>query len=79
VTATPEVRARRRFEELISKGADTTYEAVLADVEARDARDSGCAEAPLKPAEDAEVMDTSLMSIEDAVARAIALIDRARS
>lgn len=47
---------------------------VLADVQARDARDSTRAEAPLKPAEDAELMDTSTMDIETAVARAIELV-----
>jgi len=79
ITATPEVRARRRFEELSGKGMDVTYEEVLADVEARDARDSTRAEAPLKPAEDAEEMDTSTMSIDAAVARAIALVKAAMS
>ena len=47
---------------------------MLADVQARDARDSTRAEAPLKPAEDAELMDTSTMDIETAVARAIELV-----
>jgi len=79
ITATPEVRARRRFEELSGRGMDVTYEEVLADVEARDARDSTRAEAPLKPAEDAEEMDTSTMSIDAAVARAIALVKAAMS
>jgi len=74
VTATPEVRAARRFAELRAKGEDVTLGQVLADVEARDARDSSRAEAPLKPAADAEKMDTSTMDIDAAVARAIALI-----
>ena len=74
ITATPEVRARRRFAELSAKGAEVTLEGVLADVQARDARDSTRAEAPLKPAEDAELMDTSTMDIETAVARAIELV-----
>jgi len=74
VTATPEVRAARRFAELRAKGEDVTLGQVLADVEARDARDSSRAEAPLKPAADAEQMDTSTMDIDAAVARAIALI-----
>ncbi|WP_138922796.1 (d)CMP kinase [Sulfitobacter sp. BSw21498] len=74
ITATPEVRAQRRFVELSAKGAEVTLEGVLADVQARDARDSTRAEAPLKPAEDAELMDTSTMDIETAVARAIALV-----
>ncbi|GLO78998.1 (d)CMP kinase [Sulfitobacter pontiacus] len=74
ITATPEVRAQRRFVELSAKGAEVTLEGVLADVQARDARDSTRAEAPLKPAEDAELMDTSTMDIETAVARAIELV-----
>jgi len=74
ITATPEVRAQRRFVELSANGAEVTLEGVLADVQARDARDSTRAEAPLKPAEDAELMDTSTMDIETAVARAIALV-----
>ena len=74
ITATPEVRAQRRFAELSAKGAEVTLEGVLADVQARDARDSPRAEAPLKPAEDAELMDTSTMDIETAVARAIELV-----
>ena len=74
ITATPEVRAQRRFAELSAKGAEVTLEGVLADVQACDARDSTRAEAPLKPAEDAELMDTSTMDIETAVARAIELV-----
>ncbi|HDY94898.1 hypothetical protein LCGC14_0361220 [marine sediment metagenome] len=74
ITATPEVRAQRRFAELSAKGAEVTLEGVLADVQARDARDSTRAEAPLKPAADAELMDTSTMDIETAVARAVALV-----
>ncbi|HBR36674.1 MAG TPA: cytidylate kinase, partial [Sulfitobacter pontiacus] len=62
------------FAELSAKGAEVTLEGVLADVQARDARDSTRAEAPLKPAEDAELMDTSTMDIETAVARAIELV-----
>ena len=78
ITATPEVRAQRRFAELSAKGAEVTLEGVLADVQARDARDSTRAEAPLKPAEDAELMDTSTMDIETAVARAIELVSARR-
>ena len=76
VTATPEVRAQRRFAELAAKGFVGTFEQVLADVEARDERDSSRAEAPLKPAADAVEMDTSTMDIATAVARAIELISQ---
>lgn len=71
VTASAEVRAQRRFAEL---GDGTSFEAVLADVKARDARDMGRVEAPLKAAVDAVVIDTSDMSIEAAVAQTIDLI-----
>lgn len=77
VTASPEVRAERRYRELVEKGADTTREAVLADVRERDARDQSRSLAPLKPAADAVVLDTSEMSIEQAVAAAIAVIEKA--
>lgn len=75
VTATDDVRAERRFRELSGKGHDTTREEVLADLRARDSRDSARAAAPLKPAEDAVLLDTSTMNIDTAVARAIALVE----
>ncbi len=78
VTATDAVRARRRFEELHAKGHDVTLESVAADLATRDARDQGRTDAPLRPAEDARVLDTSEMSIDEAVAAAIARIDAAR-
>ncbi|MHA6266129.1 (d)CMP kinase [Aliiroseovarius sp. CAU 1755] len=78
VTASAQVRAERRFVELSEKGADVTRDAVLADVKARDKRDSERAEAPLKPARDAVIIDTTDLSIEDAVAKAVAAIDACR-
>lgn len=59
VTADLEIRAKRRLKELQSKGLPVTYDAVLADMRARDARDSGRKAAPLRPAEDAVVIDSS--------------------
>ena len=76
VTASPEVRAERRYLELAAKGAAVTRETVLADVRERDARDSGRQAAPLRPAEDAVILDTTTMSIDEAVAAAIALIEQ---
>lgn len=76
VTASPEVRARRRW---LETGESESLEAVLAQVRARDARDTGRADAPLRPAEDAVMLDTSEMSIEQAVARAVAVIADRRS
>ena len=72
VTASPEVRAERRFRELQAAGARTDLAAVLADVRARDARDAGRDTAPLKPAPDALLLDTTELSIDAAVARAVA-------
>lgn len=67
VTANAEVRATRRFQELSSKGAQTTYETVLKDVVERDMRDSNRKDAPMRAAEDAIVIDTSTLSIERAI------------
>lgn len=74
VTASAEVRARRRFEEMSGRGIADSYDQVLADVKARDARDMERTEAPLRPAADATVIDTSQMSIAQAVAQAVAVI-----
>ncbi|UWQ20878.1 d(CMP) kinase [Jannaschia sp. W003] len=74
VTASPEVRAERRFAELAASDATLTREGVLEDVLARDARDMGRAEAPLVAAEDAVVLDTSTMSVEEAVGAAVAIV-----
>ncbi|RFP85764.1 (d)CMP kinase [Rhodobacteraceae bacterium 63075] len=78
VTASAEVRAARRYRELLERGADVTPEEVLADVRERDARDTDRAEAPMRPAEDATLIDTSAMSIEDAIAAAIAAVNARR-
>lgn len=71
VTASAEVRAKRRFDELTAAGADTEYEVVLADVIERDKRDTERAVAPLRATEDAIIIDTSDLSIEMAVKSAI--------
>ena len=64
VTARPEVRARRRFDELTAKGESVTYESVLANVRERDRIDSGRAVSPLRQAEDALVLDNSDMTLD---------------
>ncbi len=74
VTATDDVRAMRRFRELEGKGFETSFDEVLADLRARDARDSARSAAPLKPADEAVLLDTSEMGIDDAVAAAIAQV-----
>ena len=78
VTASAEVRATRRHKELAEKGGTQSYETVLRDVIERDKRDSERATAPLKPAEDAVEIDTSDLSIEAAIAAAIAAIEARR-
>lgn len=75
LTASAAVRARRRAAELRAGGQAADYAIILADIEARDARDSNRAEAPLKPAADALLLDTSDLDIDAAVQAAIALID----
>jgi cytidylate kinase len=74
VTASSEVRARRRCGELESLGLHAAYEDVLADIRARDARDSSRSAAPLTQAADAIPIDTSAMGIEEAIAAAIAAV-----
>jgi len=78
VTARAEVRAKRRWEELCSAGGDADYDTVLAEVKARDARDEGRKDAPMRRADDAVLLDTSDLTIEEAIARAVAAIEQAR-
>ncbi len=74
VTATPDIRARRRFAQLVGEGSQVSYDHVLTDILDRDARDSGRRTAPLRQADDAVLLDTSDLSITDAIARAIDLV-----
>jgi len=67
VTASPEERARRRHKQLIEKGISSTIDGLLRDIRERDARDAGRAAAPLRPAEDAVILDTTDMAIEAAI------------
>ncbi len=76
VTASDEARAGRRHKELQERGRDISFETVLAELQERDARDSARSEAPLKPADDAVLLDTSDLSIDEAVARAVAEIEK---
>ncbi len=75
VTASPEVRAERRYKEFLSRGIQISYDEVLKDIKARDERDSTRSAAPLRPAEDAVVLDTSSLSIEEVEQKACAIID----
>lgn len=77
VTASPEVRAKRRYDEIVGNGAVADYAAIFDDVKKRDERDMGRADSPLRPADDAHLLDTSEMSIEAAFQAAKSLIDAA--
>ncbi|MEG9501977.1 MAG: (d)CMP kinase [Methylorubrum extorquens] len=79
ITAAPEERARRRHRELLGRGEETTLAAILADIRARDARDSSRAAAPLKAAEDAVVLDTTELDAEAAFAEAVAIVERLKA
>ena len=65
LTASPEVRAQRRFDELVEKGVECDFDIILADIKERDMADETRKESPLKPAEDAFILDTSDMSQEE--------------
>ena len=77
VTASAEVRAKRRFDEIVASGGEAIFEDVLADVIKRDERDMNRADSPLKPADDAHLIDTTEMGIEAAFQAAKRLIDAA--
>lgn len=74
VTASPEVRAKRRYEEMVAKGEDVSYDAIVADMIERDKRDRERTIAPLKPAKDAFVIDTSNDAPKDVLSRALDII-----
>jgi 3-phosphoshikimate 1-carboxyvinyltransferase len=74
LTASAETRAERRYKQLISKGNPAKLESLLLDLKARDERDSQRAHAPLKPAEDAFLLDNSAQTIEESVAAGVGLV-----
>ncbi|WP_424195108.1 (d)CMP kinase [Ampullimonas aquatilis] len=71
LTASVDARAQRRFKQLKEKGISVIFDSLLADLKERDARDSSRAIAPLKPAADAHMLDTSHMSVETAIATVV--------
>jgi len=73
LTATAEERARRRHKQLIAKGISVTMDSLLRDIRERDARDAGRAAAPLRPADDAVLLDTTELTIDEVVARCLSL------
>ena len=76
ITASAEVRAERRYKELLDSGAKTSLEQVLADVIARDARDRSRSAAPLVAAKNAVLIDTSDLSLSAAIALAVAAVEK---
>ena len=76
LTATAQVRARRRFLEFQEKGEDVCYETVLADLKQRDLQDSTRKTAPLKPAKDAVILDTTELDIDTSVRRILEIIEK---
>ena len=76
LTASPEVRAQRRFDELVAKGETPDFQAVLADVNDRDYRDTHRAESPLRQAEDAIVVDNSHLTPDEQMKVVIDLFDK---
>ncbi|MBU4531601.1 MAG: (d)CMP kinase [Hoeflea sp.] len=77
VTASPQTRARRRHDEIVGNGGHADLAAILADIERRDARDTGRTDSPLRPASDAHLLDTTEMGIEAAFEAARNLVDTA--
>ncbi|MEM9732948.1 MAG: (d)CMP kinase [Pseudomonadota bacterium] len=82
VTASPNERARRRWNEIQQQGNLTgdaaAFETILADIKKRDERDMGRADSPLKPADDAHLLDTSAMSIDEAFEEACRIVNQVR-
>jgi len=79
VTATPETRAERRWKQLSDQGEAVAYEDVLEDIRRRDARDGGRDAAPMKAAPDANLLDTTEMTIEQAADAARRIVEAARA
>ena len=79
LTASPEVRARRRYEELVGRGDDVSFDDVLADVVSRDHQDETRSVAPLRAADDAVVLDSSKLDVEGVVSRVLELVEAGSS
>jgi cytidylate kinase len=76
VTASVEARAERRFKELQGRNENVTYEDVLKDMQERDARDTSRSSAPLKPASDAVMLDTTAMNADEAFVKALKIVEK---
>lgn len=79
VTASPEVRAQRRTDEILARGEMADFDQILADVKKRDERDSNRAVAPLIPAADAHLLDTSKLDIESAFQQAVSIVENMKT
>ncbi|HEY8615081.1 (d)CMP kinase [Phenylobacterium sp.] len=79
VSASPEVRATRRWKQLAAQGEAVTYDEILADIVRRDERDGSRADSPMRPAPDAVLLDTSEMTIEQAADAARRIVEAARA
>jgi cytidylate kinase len=79
VTASPEVRAQRRTDELLNKGRNVRFKTILSEIRERDERDAGRRTAPLAQAPDAILLDTSHMNPEQAYQAAIAIVEKAKA
>ncbi|USQ96164.1 (d)CMP kinase [Caulobacter sp. RL271] len=79
VTARPEIRAERRWKQLVGQGETVAFEDILADIHKRDARDGGRKDAPMTQAPDAVLLDTSEMTIEQAFDAARRIVEDARA
>lgn len=77
--ASAQVRAQRRHDQNLAAGRESDFEAVLADVERRDAADSSRATSPLRPADDAAVIDTSELTLPEVVERLVQLVEESRN
>ncbi|AEI38223.1 MAG: (d)CMP kinase [Zymomonas mobilis subsp. pomaceae] len=76
ITASPEIRAKRRYDELVKEDPLLRYEDILDDIKARDERDSSRSISPLKQAQDADLLDSSLLGIDKAIERAVTLVEK---
>ena len=72
--ASPECRAKRRYDQLVEKGMEVSYDEILASVKERDHNDSSRSVAPLKPADDAVMVDTSWQTLDESVAKLISIM-----
>jgi cytidylate kinase len=79
VTATPEERARRRHGEFLSRNEPAAFEVILADIRRRDERDTTRSAAPLRPADDAVILDTTSLDVDAAFRAALDIVERVRS